>query len=334
MTINPIRIAVLSRNPALYSTRRLVEAAEARGHEVVVLDTLRCTGHLTATGPEVHYEGSPITPPDVLIPRIGSSITSYGLSIVRQFETMGVWSLAGSVGVTRSRDKLRAHQFLAKKGIALPRTAFAHQADAADDLVKSVGGPPVIVKLLEGTQGVGVVLCETRKAAESVIQAFRGMKAHLIVQEFVKEANGADMRLFVVGDRVVAGMRRQAAEGEFRSNIHRGGTAHALKITPEQRRTAILATKTLGLRVAGVDLLPSSRGSLVLEVNSSPGLEGIERATGVDVAERIVMYAEKNWGGTAARRAAARETKALAAQAFTAPEVADPARGVPVVAQP
>ena len=300
-----MRIAILSRNPALYSTRRLVEAAEARGHAVEVLDTLRCTGHLTQTGPEVHYEGAKIDPPDVLIPRIGSSITGYGLSIVRQFETMGVWSLAQSVGVTRSRDKLRAHQFLAKKGIALPRTAFAHQADAADDLVKSVGGPPVIVKLLEGTQGVGVVLCETRKAAESVIQAFRGMKAHLIVQEFVKEAGGADMRLLVVGDRVVAGMRRQAAEGEFRSNIHRGGSAHALKITPEQRRTAVLATKTLGLRVAGVDLLPSARGPLVLEVNSSPGLEGIERSTHVDVADKIIAYCEKNAGGSPAARAAA-----------------------------
>ena len=313
-----MRIAILSRNPALYSTRRLVEAAEARGHAVEVLDTLRCTGHLTQTGPEVHYEGAKIDPPDVLIPRIGSSITGYGLSIVRQFETMGVWTLAQSVGVTRSRDKLRAHQFLAKKGIALPRTAFAHQADAADDLVKSVGGPPVIVKLLEGTQGVGVVLCETRKAAESVIQAFRGMKAHLIVQEFVKEAGGADMRLLVVGDRVVAGMRRQAAEGEFRSNIHRGGSAHALKITPEQRRTAVLATKTLGLRVAGVDLLPSGRGPLVLEVNSSPGLEGIERSTGIDVADKILAYCEKNAGGSPAARAARQRAESPLAQSISA----------------
>ena len=308
-----MRVAVLSRNPALYSTRRLVDAARERGHEVVVLDTLRCTGHLTATGPEVHYEGAKIEPPDVLIPRIGSSITSYGLSIVRQFETMGVWTLNGSVGVTRSRDKLRAHQFLARKGIALPRTAFAHQADAADDLIRSVGGPPVVVKLLEGTQGVGVVLCETRKAAESVIQAFRGMKAHLIVQEFVREANGADLRLLVVGDRVVAGMKRQAADGEFRSNLHRGGTAHALKISPAERRTAVMACKTLGLRVAGVDLLPSDRGPLVLEVNSSPGLEGIERATGVDVAARIVAYAEKH--ARLARREAAEASDEADAQA-------------------
>ena len=291
-----MRVAILSRNPDLYSTRRLVDAARARGHDVDVLDTLRCTGHLTATGPEVHYEGAKIDPPDVLIPRIGASITSYGLSVVRQFEAMGVWTLNGSVGVTRSRDKLRAHQFLAKKGIALPRTSFAHKADAADDLVRSVGGPPVVVKLLEGTQGVGVVLCETHKAAESVIQAFRGLKAHLIVQEFVREANGADLRLLVVGDRVVAGMTRQAADGEFRSNLHRGGTAHALKISPAERKTAVAACKALGLRVAGVDLLPSDRGPLVLEVNSSPGLEGIERATGIDVADRIVSYAEKSAG--------------------------------------
>jgi ribosomal protein S6--L-glutamate ligase len=289
-----MRVAVLSRNPALYSTRRLVEAAQERGHTVEVLDTLRCTGHLTATGPEVHYEGARIEPPDVLIPRIGASITSYGLSVVRQFEAMGVWALNPAVGVTRSRDKLRAHQFLAKKGIALPRTAFAHQADAADDLIRSVGGPPVVVKLLEGTQGVGVVLCETRKAAESVIQAFRGMKAHLLVQEFIREAGGADVRLFVVGDKVVAGMKRQAADGEFRSNLHRGGTAEALRISPEERRTAVLACKALGLRVAGVDVLQSDRGPLVLEVNSSPGLEGIERATGIDVAARIVAFAERS----------------------------------------
>ena len=317
-----MRVAILSRNPDLYSTRRLVDAARERGHDVTVLDTLRCTGHLTATGPEVHYEGAKIEPPDVLIPRIGSSITSYGLSVVRQFETMGVWTLNGSIGVTRSRDKLRAHQFLARKGIALPRTAFAHQADAADDLIRSVGGPPVVVKLLEGTQGVGVVLCETRKAAESVIQAFRGMKAHLIVQEFVREANGADLRLLVVGDRVVAGMKRQAAEGEFRSNLHRGGTAHALKISPAERRTAVMACKTLGLRVAGVDLLPSDRGPLVLEVNSSPGLEGIERATGVDVAARIVAYAEKH--ARLARREAA-EASADAASADAAETDAGPA---------
>lgn len=289
-----MRLAILSRAPDLYSTRRLVEAAEARGHEVQVLDTLRCTAHLTANGAEVHYHGERLAPPDAIIPRIGSSITFYGLSIVRQFEAMGVWTLNSAVGITRSRDKLRAHQFLAKKGIALPRTAFAHQADDAADLITSVGGPPVIVKLLEGTQGVGVVLCETKKAAESVIQAFRGMKAYLLVQEFIKEAGGADVRLFVVGDRVVAGMKRQGAEGEFRSNLHRGGSASTIKITPAERRTAVAACKALGLKVGGVDVLQSERGPLVLEVNSSPGLEGIETSTGKDVAGSVISFVEKS----------------------------------------
>ncbi len=289
-----MRIAVLSRNPALYSTRRLVAAAEARGHEVRVLDTLRCTAHLTETGPEIHYEGVPLEPPDAVVPRIGASISFYGLAVVRQFEAMGVWSLNSSVGISRSRDKLRAHQFLARRGVALPRTAFAHQAAAADDLVRSVGGPPVVVKLLEGTQGVGVVLCDTRKAAASVIEAFRGMKAYLLVQEFIAEAAGADARLFVVGDKVVAGMRRQGAEGEFRSNLHRGGTAEAIRVSPAQRKTALAAARGLGLKVAGVDVLQSARGPLVLEVNSSPGLEGIERATGKDVAAAIVQFIEKN----------------------------------------
>ena len=289
-----MRIAILSRNAELYSTRRLVEAIEARGHEAILLDTLRCTAHLTPTGPEVHYEGTKLEPPDAVIPRIGASITFYGLAIIRQFEAMGVWSLNGAIGITRSRDKLRAHQFLAKKGIGLPRTAFAHQADAADDLIKSVGGPPVIVKLLEGTQGVGVVLCETKKAAESVIQAFRGMKAYLLVQEFIKEAGGADVRLFVIGDKVVAGMKRQGAEGEFRSNLHRGGTAHTIRISPSERKTAVAACKALGLRVGGVDVLQSDRGPLVLEVNSSPGLEGIEKATGKDIADLTVAFIERS----------------------------------------
>jgi ribosomal protein S6--L-glutamate ligase len=289
-----MNIAILSRNAELYSTRRLIEAAEARGHAVQLLDTLRCTAHLTDRGPEVHYEGVRLDPPDAIIPRIGASITFYGLSIVRQFEAMGVWSLNGSIGITRSRDKLRAHQFLAKKGIGLPRTAFAHHPDSTDDLIRSVGGTPVIVKLLEGTQGVGVVLCETKKAAESVIQAFRGMKAYLLVQEFIKEAGGADVRLLVIGDKVVAGMKRQGAEGEFRSNLHRGGFASTIRISPAERKTAVLACKALGLKVAGVDVLQSERGPLVLEVNSSPGLEGIERTTGKDIATAIIQYVEKS----------------------------------------
>ncbi len=287
-----MRIAILSRNDALYSTRRLVEAARARGHEVDVLDTLRCTAHLTPEGPEVHYDGRPLAPPDAVVPRIGASITFYGQAVVRQFEAMGVWTLNSATSIQHSRDKLRAHQLLARKGIALPRTAFAHAPGAADDLVRSVGGPPVIVKLLEGTQGVGVVLCESKKAAEATIQALRGVKQYLLVQEFVAEAGGADLRLFVVGDKVVAGMRRQGAPGEFRSNLHRGGSAEKIRITPTQRKTAVAAARALGLSVAGVDVLPSARGPLVLEVNSSPGLEGIERATGKDVADLVVRYVE------------------------------------------
>ena len=289
-----MRIAILSRNAALYSTRRLVEAAETRGHEVQLVDTLRATAHLTPDGPELHLDGAPIPRPDAVIPRIGASITFYGLAVVRQLEAMGVWCLNGAVGISRSRDKLRSHQLLAKRGLGLPKTAFAHQADQAEDLVRSVGGPPVIVKLLEGTQGVGVVLCETKKAAESVIQAFRGLKAYLLVQEFIAEAGGADLRMLVVGDKVVAAMRRQGAEGEFRSNLHRGGSAAVVKITPEERKTAVQACRALGLRVGGVDVLRSERGPLVLEVNSSPGLEGIEKATGKDVAGLIVEYVVKN----------------------------------------
>lgn len=291
-----MNIAILSRNEEFYSTRRLVEAGAHHGHAMRVLDTLRCTLHLTERGPEVHYEGQPLEDTDAVIPRIGASITFYGLAVVRQFDAMNVFCLNSAVAITRSRDKLRSHQLLAKKGIGLPVTAFAHQSDAAEDLIRMVGGPPLIVKLLEGTQGVGVVLCETRKAAESVIQAFRGLKAYLLVQEFIKEAGGSDLRCFVVGDRVVAAICRQGAEGEFRSNLHRGGTAVAVKITPAERHTAVRAAKVLGLRVAGVDILRSNRGPLVMEVNSSPGLQGIERATGKDVAGLIIRHVEKNIG--------------------------------------
>ncbi len=289
-----MNLAILSRNPSLYSTRRLIKAAEARGHEVRVLDTLRCTIHLGAGGPELHLDGQKIEDLDAVIPRIGASITFYGLAVVRQCEAMKVYCLNGSVSITRSRDKLRAHQLLAKAGIGLPVTAFAHEADAVDDVIRAVGGPPLIVKLLEGTQGVGVVLCETKKAAESVIQAFRGLKAYLLVQEFIKEAGGSDLRCLVVGDKVVAAMERKGAEGEFRSNLHRGGSAALARITPAERKTAVQAVKALGLRVAGVDILRSARGPLVLEVNSSPGLEGIEKATGKDVAGLIVQFVEKN----------------------------------------
>ena len=289
-----MNIAILSRNPDLYSTRRLVEAAEQRGHVVQVLDTLQCTIHLGASGPEVHLHGKKVEGIDAVIPRIGASVTFYGLAVVRQFEAMGVYCLNGSVGITRSRDKLRAHQLLAKAGIGLPVTAFAHHPDAVDDLIKAVGGPPLIVKLLEGTQGVGVVLCETKKAAQSVIQAFRGLKVYLLVQEYIEEAGGSDLRCLVVGDKVVAAMERTGAEGEFRSNLHRGGTATLAKITPKERKTAVQAAKALGLRAAGVDILRSNRGPLVLEVNSSPGLEGIEKATQRDVAGLVIQYIEKN----------------------------------------
>jgi ribosomal protein S6--L-glutamate ligase len=286
-------LAILSRRPDLYSTRRLVEAAEALGHAVRVLDTLRCTIHLSARGPELHYDGEKLPDLDAVIPRIGASVTFYGLAVLRQFEAMGVYCLNGSIAVNRSRDKLRAHQLLAKRGVGLPATAFAHRADSADDLVRSVGGPPVVVKLLEGTQGVGVVLCETKTAAQSVIEAFRGLRAYFLVQEYIAEAGGADLRVLVVGGEAAAAMRRQGADGEFRSNLHRGGRAEPVALTPEEERTAVEAVEALGQQAAGVDVLRSNRGPLVLEVNSSPGLEGIERATGVDVASRIVRHVEK-----------------------------------------
>jgi ribosomal protein S6--L-glutamate ligase len=289
-----VNLVILSRNPDLYSTRRLVDAAERRGHEVRILDTMALTMHIGAGGPELHLRGERVQGVDAVIPRIGASITFYGLAVVRQLEAMGVYCLNSSVAIIRSRDKLRAHQMLSGKGIAIPVTAFAHHPDAVDDVIRMVGGAPLIVKLLEGTQGVGVVLCETKKAAESVIQAFRGVKAYLLVQEYIKEAGGSDVRCLVIGDKVVAAMERRGAEGEFRSNIHRGGTAMRARITPAERKTAVQAARALGLRVAGVDIIRSDRGPLVLEVNSSPGLEGIEKATGKDVASLIIEYVEKN----------------------------------------
>lgn len=289
-----MNLGILTRNPNLYSTRRLIEAAEERGHSVQLLDTLGCTMHLGSGGPELHLHGEKIEGLDAVIPRIGASITFYGLAVVRQLEAMGVYCLNGSVAISRSRDKLRAHQILARHGIGLPATALAHHPDAVDDVIKMVGGPPLIVKLLEGTQGVGVVLCETKKAAQSVIQAFRGVKVYLLVQEFVKEAGGRDLRCLVIGDKVVAAMERQGPEGEFRSNLHRGGSARSVKITPAERKTAVQAAKTLGLRVAGVDILRAERGPLVIEVNSSPGLEGIEKATEKDVAGAMIAYIEKH----------------------------------------
>lgn len=289
-----MKIAILSRNSKLYSTRRLVEAAQARGHEVDVLDVLRCYMNITSMKPEVHYKGENLTGYDAVIPRIGASVTFYGTAVLRQFEMMNVYPLNESVAISRSRDKLRALQLLSRRGIGLPVTGFAHRPDDVDDLIKMVGGAPLVIKLLEGTQGIGVVLAETAGAAESVIEAFMGMKANILVQEFIKEAGGADIRCFVVGEKVVAAMKRQGKEGEFRSNLHRGGTANLIRITPAERATAVRAAKTMGLNVCGVDLLRSNHGPVVMEVNSSPGLEGIEAATGKDIASLIIDFIEKN----------------------------------------
>jgi ribosomal protein S6--L-glutamate ligase len=250
--------------------------------------------NITSLKPEVHYKGEILTGYDAVIPRIGASVTFYGTAVLRQFEMMNVYPLNESVAISRSRDKLRALQLLSRKGIGLPVTGFAHRPDDVDDLIKMVGGAPLVIKLLEGTQGIGVVLAETEKAAESVIEAFMGMKANILVQEFIKEAGGADIRCFVVGDKVVASMKRQGKEGEFRSNLHRGGSANLIRISPLERATAVRAAKTMGLNVCGVDLLRSNHGPVVMEVNSSPGLEGIENATGKDIASMIIDFIERN----------------------------------------
>lgn len=289
-----MKIALLSRNPRLYSTARIVEAARQRGHEIHVINTLRCYNNITSHRPSVHYRGESLTGFDAVIPRIGASVTFYGTAVLRQFEMMGVFPANESVAISRSRDKLRATQLLARRGIGLPVTGFAYSPDDIDDLIKMVGGPPLVVKLLEGTQGVGVVLAETYQAAESVIQAFMGMEAEIMVQEFIKEAGGADIRCLVIGGKVVAAMKRQGADGEFRSNLHRGGTAQVIRITPEERSTAVRAAKVMGLNVAGVDMLRSNHGPVVMEVNSSPGLRGIEAATGKDIATQIIQFLEKN----------------------------------------
>jgi ribosomal protein S6--L-glutamate ligase len=289
-----MKIGILSRNAKLYSTRRLVEAAEQRGHEVRVIDSLRCYMNITTRHPEIHYKGEVLDGFDAVIPRIGASITFYGTAVLRQFEMMGVYPLNESVALTRSRDKLRSLQLLAKHGIGLPVTSFAHSPDDIDDLLNIVGGAPAVIKVLQGTQGLGVVLAETKQAAESVIQAFMGLKEHILVQEFIKEAGGSDIRCFVVGGKVIASMKRQGKEGEFRSNLHRGGSAALVRITPEERSTALRAAKIMGLNVCGVDILRSNHGPVVMEVNSSPGLEGIEAASGKDIAGQIIQFIEKN----------------------------------------
>jgi ribosomal protein S6--L-glutamate ligase len=289
-----MKIGILSRNKRLYSTSRLLEAAQQRGHDVRVIDPLRCYMNIASFKPDIHYDGKPIEGLDAIIPRIGASITFYGTAVVRQFEMMGVFSLNESVAISRSRDKLRSLQLLSRRGIGLPVTGFASSPQDTADLLDLVGGAPVVVKLLEGTQGKGIVLAETRKAAESVVEAFRGLSANFLVQEFVKEAGGSDIRCFVIGEKVVAAMKRQAPPGEFRSNLHRGGKAELIKISPEERSTATRAARIMGLNVAGVDILRSNHGPVVMEVNSSPGLEGIEDATGKDIASLIIEYIEKN----------------------------------------
>ncbi|WP_020680238.1 30S ribosomal protein S6--L-glutamate ligase [Marinobacterium rhizophilum] len=289
-----MKLAILSRNAQLYSTRRMVEAAKARGHDVQVVDVLKCYMNINMQHPEIHVKGEVLSDFDAVIPRIGASVTFYGTAVLRQFEMMGTYPLNESVAISRSRDKLRSMQLLSRKGIGLPITGFANKPADIPDLVEMVGGAPLVIKLLEGTQGIGVVLAETRQAAESVLEAFMGLKASVMVQEYIKEAGGADIRCFVIGDKVIAAMKRQAKAGEFRSNLHRGGAASLVRLTPEERSTAVRAARTMGLNVAGVDILRSNHGPLVMEVNSSPGLEGIETATGLDVADRIIQFIEKN----------------------------------------
>ncbi len=289
-----MKIALLSRNSKLYSSRRIIEAAKKRGHEIQTIDVLRAYMNIASHKPTIHYKGEALEGFDAVIPRIGASVTFYGAAVLRQFEMMGVYPLNESVAITRSRDKLRSLQLLSRKGIGLPLTGFANKPDDIKDMIKMVGGAPLVVKLLEGTQGIGVVLAETQKAAESVIEAFMGLKANILVQEYIKEAEGADIRCFVIGGKVVAAMERRAAAGEFRSNLHRGGSASLIRITPEERSTAVRAAKIMGLSVAGVDLLRSNHGPVVMEVNSSPGLEGIENSTGKDIAGQIIEYIENN----------------------------------------
>lgn len=289
-----MKIAVLSRNPKLYSTSRLIEAAKKRGHEAIVVDHLKCDIEIEKKSPKIYYNGGYLNDIDAIIPRIGASVTFYGTAVVRQFEMMKVFSAVESQALMRSRDKLRSLQLLARAGVGLPKTSFTNYTKDAEHLVNSMGGAPLILKLLEGTQGLGVVLAETKNAATSVIEAFNGIGARVIAQEFIKEAGGADIRAFVVDGKIVGAMKRQGKEGEFRSNLHRGGSASIIQLTDEEEHTALKATKAMGLGIAGVDMLQSTKGPLVLEVNSSPGLEGIESATKKDIAKEIIRYLELN----------------------------------------
>jgi ribosomal protein S6--L-glutamate ligase len=290
-----MKIAILSRNSHLYSTRRLIEAIRAAGHEALVVDHSLCDLIIEQEGPSIIYKGEKLVGVDAIIPRIGASVTFYGTAVVRQFELMGAFSAVESQAIVRSRDKLRSLQILSKAGLGMPKTAFTNFSKGGEKaLIERVGGAPLIIKLLEGTQGLGVVLAETKKAGQSVIEAFHGLKARIIVQEFIKEAKGADIRAFVVNGKVVGAMKRQGAEGEFRSNLHRGGVATVIKLSKAEKMAALGAAKALGLAIAGVDLLQSERGPLILEVNSSPGLEGIEKATGINIAGEIIKYIEES----------------------------------------
>ena len=289
-----MKIVILSRKDSHYSSARLLEAARLRGHDASIIDHLKCYVIMEQGNPSVHYEGKALEGVDAIIPRIGASVTFYGSAIVRQFELMGVFTANSSQGIVRSRDKLRAIQFLGSEGIGMPKTAFARQNVNVNDLISSVGGVPVVIKILEGTQGLGVVLAETKKAAKSVVEAFYSLGVNILIQEFIHEAKGADIRAFVVGNKVVGAMLRQGPEGEFRSNLHRGGSARVITLTPEEEETALRSAKLLDLNVAGVDMLQSKKGPLVMEVNSSPGLEGIEAATGVDIAASIIEFIELN----------------------------------------
>jgi ribosomal protein S6--L-glutamate ligase len=288
-----MKIALMCQNAKLYSHQRLIEAAESRGHTIDVIRTLNCYMNIASRRPEIYFNGESLTGYDAVIPRIGASVTFYGLAVLRQFEMMGVFPLNESVAIGRSRDKLRSMQLLARDGVGLPVTAFAHDAKQAGEVVKLAGGAPVVIKLLEGTQGIGVVLADTERSAKSVIEAFRGANVNILAQEFIKESAGTDIRAIVVGGKVVAAMKRTGEAGEFRSNLHRGGSAKLIKISPEERSTAIRAAKSMGLAVCGVDMLRANHGAVVMEVNSSPGLEGVEKATGLDVAGMIIQHLEK-----------------------------------------
>ncbi|QDI76605.1 MULTISPECIES: 30S ribosomal protein S6--L-glutamate ligase [Leisingera] len=289
-----MKIAMLARNANLYTHKRLKAAAEERGHQLDIIDTLRCYMNIASRRPEIFYNGEQLKGYDAVIPRIGASVTFYGTAVLRQFEMMGVYPLNESVAIGRSRDKLRSMQLLARDGVGLPVTTFAHDPKQTEEVLKLAGGAPIVIKLLEGTQGIGVVLADTDRSAKSVVEAFRGAGVNILMQEFIKEAGGTDIRAIVIGGKVVAAMKRTGAEGDFRSNLHRGGSAQVVKLTPEERATAVRAAKTMGLNACGVDMLRANHGAVVMEVNSSPGLEGVEKATGLDIAGKMIEFLEKN----------------------------------------